>query len=828
MKRILTVLIFALMLAGILGSSSFAESEMTCEAQYPELFEAPDTPQACAAEFDTEALKEYLKEALIRCEENIDISSFNVANTQDNINAINDLVFNEMPECFHVDYHYLSFYPAQIIEIIPVYNIDPAEYQNMLAEVSAAKEKVLKGIKDNAALGDVEKALLIHDRLALICQYDYNYTTHRSDIYGALVGRTAVCQGYAVAYEYLLEDVGIDSYICSSEALNHAWNIVYIDGIPYHVDVTWDDYAWYNGQRGAVGAIIHDSFLRSTEGIFSTNHYAYDYDNSPCDTTYDDYFWQDSTSAFQLVGDELYYIDNATAQLKRYSDKKELWDVSDIWWSGTFSYWPGNYSRLACDGDNLYYSSTNAVYRFDPATQSAEKVFTPDLKAYDSIYGFDYIDGYFVCDINNSPPYSGDLRGLYQIREEYEYIPPVVAVGIEIVAMPVKTDYHPGDALNTDGLSLKLMFSDGSEQPLTDGYTVSGFDSADIGTKTVAVSYQEFTAVFEVTVDHSFIFVSEVSPSCTSDGNTAYRICSVCNIRQNADGIFVDENDIVIPALGHTWSEWNETKVPTCTEQGEKIRSCTVCVVSETDVIPVVEHSCDTVVTDPTCTADGFTTYNCVNCGYSYTSDPIPALEHDIADGICQRCGHIEKTFKDIKPGKWYTEAVYFCFGKGYMAGVSDDTFGYKETVTRAMFATVLAKIDGADLSSYGEMSFDDVKSGKWYSNSIEWAYQNGYAAGLGDGVFGYKNEVTREQIAMFFYTYSEKTGIDVSGRANIEGFADYARIHGYALNAMAWAVDTELIAGTGENCVSPRESATRSEIALIVTNYVKTVKESE
>ena len=61
MKRILTVLVFALMLAGILGSSSFAESEMTCEAQYPELFEVPDTPQVCAAEFDTEALKEYVE-----------------------------------------------------------------------------------------------------------------------------------------------------------------------------------------------------------------------------------------------------------------------------------------------------------------------------------------------------------------------------------------------------------------------------------------------------------------------------------------------------------------------------------------------------------------------------------------------------------------------------------------------------------------------------------------------------------------------------------------------------------------------------------------------
>ncbi|MBQ3099413.1 MAG: S-layer homology domain-containing protein [Clostridia bacterium] len=830
MKRILTVLIFALALTGILGLTSFSDFETVYEVQvqYPERFEAYDAPQVCDAEFDTEALKEYLKDALMRCEEEIDISSFNIEKTQENIDLINNLVFNEMPECFHVDYHYLRFYPSQITNVIPVYNIDTAEYQDMFAEILAVKDKLLKDIKGNDALGEVEKALLIHDRLALLCEYDYTYSTHRSDLYGALVNRTAVCQGYSVAYEYLLEEVGIDSYICSSDLLNHAWNIVYINGIPYHVDVTWDDYAWYNGQRGAVGAIIHDSFLRSTEGIFSTGHYAYDYDNTPCDTTYDDYFWQDASSAFQLAGGEIYYIDNVNEQLKRYKDGKVILDVSDVWWAGMLNFWPGNYARLSSDGERLYYSLSNAVYEFDPVTQNTEKVFAPDLNLFDAIYGFDYIDGYFVCDINNSPPYAGDLRGLYQIKEAYEYIPSVVAVGIEINSLPSKTVYHPGDALNTDGLSLNFVFSDGSVKPVTEGFTVSGFDSTAVGTKTVTVSYEGFTDVFEVAFEHGFVCISEAAPSCDASGNIAYLLCSVCNERQSADGTPLGENDVVIPALGHVWGEWNEIKAPTCAEQGEKSRNCTVCGVSESGTVPVSEHSYGTAVTEPTCTEDGFTAYICVNCGYGYTADSVPALGHDIVDGGCRRCGHTEKEFKDIKPGKWYTDAVYFCFGKGYMAGVSDDTFGYKETVTRAMFATILAKIDGAELSAYGEMSFDDVKRGKWYSNSIEWAYQNGYAAGLGEGIFGYKNEVTREQIAMFFYTYSEKTGMDVSGRADIESFADYDRIHVYALDAMAWAVDAELIAGTGENCVSPRASATRSEIALIVANYVKTVKPAE
>lgn len=181
--------------------------------------------------------------------------------------------------------------------------------------------------------------------------------------------------------------------------------------------------------------------------------------------------------------------------------------------------------------------------------------------------------------------------------------------------------------------------------------------------------------------------------------------------------------------------------------------------------------------------------------------------------------------FTDFEEGKWYTEGIRYCYINEYMAGVSESEFGRKQNVTRAMFATILAKLDGADLSSYTEMSFSDVPEGNWYSGAIEWAAQNGYAAGLGGGIFGRKNDVTREQLAMFLYTYSEKNGVDVSARADLTGYDDYDKIHGYALEAMGWAVKAELISGTSDITLAPRASASRAEIALIIKNYVENVK---
>lgn len=58
--------------------------------------------------------------------------------------------------------------------------------------------------------------------------------------YAALVRHNAVCQGFAGAFYRLCLESGIDSRIVSSDAMNHAWNIVELGGSYYHLDATWD------------------------------------------------------------------------------------------------------------------------------------------------------------------------------------------------------------------------------------------------------------------------------------------------------------------------------------------------------------------------------------------------------------------------------------------------------------------------------------------------------------------------------------------------------------------------------------------------------------
>ncbi|MDE7433438.1 MAG: leucine-rich repeat protein [Lachnospiraceae bacterium] len=142
-------------------------------------------------------------------------------------------------------------------------------------------DEVLSTVKSN--MSDVEKVLAIHDWIVKKCQYDYDNYIQDTIPYisyfkeGVLRRGIAVCNGYANAMKFLLEKVGIESYIVSSYDMEHAWNIVKVDGKWYHVDATWDDPV---GEKDDY--VIHTYFLKSDDEIKKLNHYGWNEDAEKC------------------------------------------------------------------------------------------------------------------------------------------------------------------------------------------------------------------------------------------------------------------------------------------------------------------------------------------------------------------------------------------------------------------------------------------------------------------------------------------------------------------------------------------------------------------
>ncbi len=429
-KGLLAAILAVVMVLSALPMSVFA-AETNCVAaaevgankQFSAAYTAEDA-DLIGRYVNKAKFEDYLFEQMSACNKKIDLSQYNIPYSENICNSIYALINYDLVEIFHAK-NYGVWYNTgtnRITHLEVSYTITSSTYKSRLKKCEEAAEELIKDIKGNTNITDVQKALLLHDRIALICGYDYiNYNndtipTNSYNMYGVLVLGVAVCQGYAETYNWLLEKVGIKNEVCDSEKLNHAWNIVYINGIPYHVDVTWDDPTASQTAWDVKGAVNHNNFLLSTSAMRANGHSAYDYTSTPNDTRYDNYFWKNSKTAFQMVEDELYYIDNSAAALKSY-DGTTLTSVSDYWDAGNNQHWVGNFSKLTSDGSYLYYNTHNQIIRYYIEGNSKETINNFSYPSGYSVFGLSYEKDRFYYDVNTIPNFNQGSR----FRDEFIY-----------------------------------------------------------------------------------------------------------------------------------------------------------------------------------------------------------------------------------------------------------------------------------------------------------------------------------------------------------------------------------------------------------------------
>lgn len=503
----------------------------------------------------------------------VDVSEFKIPSSMGN--SISEFIWYNSPELFNISgmNYTLNSTREYISSIYFATYYTKEEYAKMHSKMVEHAEILLYDVKGNDSLSDVEKALILHDRLAAFNEYDYeNYilAAQKQDVslipsesynaYGALGLGVSVCMGYALAYDYLLEQIGIKSEYCSSDVLDHAWNIVYIDDKPYHVDVTWDDNPW-----DISGKVEHNNFLRSTDGIKETGHNATDYTTAPIDTTYDDYFWQNSNASFEVVGDKIYYIDGTDKRLYEINDindavtKTSLTTISDfsdfMWCFNDGTYYPGSHSRLSSSYGKLYYSVPDGVVCYDPAIKQGKQILT-----------------------------------LKQLEETY----------------PGRTSDY-----DVTGMSVFACILSGEY------YNKLRYDSADVKKENY----------FIVTLHEEASEWTIVTPATTTTKGKKVLKCTKCN-----ENIKTEEIPVVSE---HTcnWSDWETVVKATCSTEGKQISKCSICYAEKTQTLPKLEHKFAEYTIQPTCNATGLKYKECSVCKTKVTLETIPATnEHKASD----------------------------------------------------------------------------------------------------------------------------------------------------------------------------------------------------
>ncbi|MFC4804538.1 S-layer homology domain-containing protein [Filifactor villosus] len=172
--------------------------------------------------------------------------------------------------------------------------------------------------------------------------------------------------------------------------------------------------------------------------------------------------------------------------------------------------------------------------------------------------------------------------------------------------------------------------------------------------------------------------------------------------------------------------------------------------------------------------------------------------------------------FSDVSEEQWYAKAVHALAEKQILKGREDGTFRPEANITRAEFVTMLANHAGANVSSKEEV-FGDVDGESWYYAPVVWAKQNSIAAGDGN-YFRPDAPITREEMAVILNNYAVyHPELELMKANDAIDFADEAKIHSWAKDAVKTMQASGIISGKGANRFEPSAKANRAEAAQMM-----------
>ncbi len=284
--------------------------------------------------------------------------------------------------------------------------------QEQLNQFDLEASKILSKVKPE--MKDYEKVMIVHDYMVL--SYGYDIYTGGITAYDMIVNKIGVCQAYASAFKHFMDTLGIESTIVTSGAMNHAWNMVKIDGEWYHVDITWDD-----PMPDLVGRINHNYLLLSDEKMIASNYHSWDAKYQATSTKYDNFFWRNVNSEIYIEENNWYYL-NSKGSFEVYNSQTQQTNVNiyihvEMWpyWDentgmgSSTTFWMGNYSSVIVHAGKMYYNTPTHIYQLnlDGSNQQGLLYVNPQLD-HGYAYGLKVENNVLYCCIKKD--YTSEAR----------------------------------------------------------------------------------------------------------------------------------------------------------------------------------------------------------------------------------------------------------------------------------------------------------------------------------------------------------------------------------------------------------------------------------
>lgn len=179
-----------------------------------------------------------------------------------------------------------------------------------------------------------------------------------------------------------------------------------------------------------------------------------------------------------------------------------------------------------------------------------------------------------------------------------------------------------------------------------------------------------------------------------------------------------------------------------------------------------------------------------------------------------------DSPFTDVGSA-WYTDAIQYVYENGLMAGTGDTTFDPEMKLTRAMTAQILYNLEGKPEVTEEATFVDMDVAPTWSVDAIAWAQDTGVVAGMGDDTFAPNDDVTREQFAQMMYNYAVYKDYDLTKTGDLSKFPDEGSISTWAEVALSWANGNGLINGHEDTkTIDPQGDTIRAQAASILMNF--------
>ncbi|MCR4935342.1 MAG: S-layer homology domain-containing protein, partial [Oscillospiraceae bacterium] len=183
------------------------------------------------------------------------------------------------------------------------------------------------------------------------------------------------------------------------------------------------------------------------------------------------------------------------------------------------------------------------------------------------------------------------------------------------------------------------------------------------------------------------------------------------------------------------------------------------------------------------------------------------------------------KDFTDVPAEAWFYEDVDFVTTHGYFIGRGNGIFAPDDMLTREELATILARLDGANLSNNNVSPYNDVEAGRWSAAAIQWMKNTRLTQGTGDGNFNPTGQLTRQELAVFVARfvdyYTSRHGYRLAPKMVVPEFPDLNDADEWARDSIETDRKNGLIYGFQDNCFYPKLTSTRAQIAAIIHRLV-------